>query len=371
MGLNCKLRTLNSTLKIVFTTDKLNRGGKEKQLLILANGLLNRNYDVNIISKNEVDYNDYYHEIGFPDERIFSLKAVKDKRLFQSFKDQIVRLDPEVILSWSVLTTLWMIRLKSLLTNKTIINCTLRQGKHYDSFKHRLLSKIAVKLSRYNISNSKAGLDLFNLRENKNNKVIYNAFIQTRNHDNTTVSLDEVFGKKLKESDVVITNIGGLYKHKNQLSLILSLKVLNDNRYHLMIIGEGDEREQLEKYITEFGLIQQITLLGRKENVLPYLKAADLYVNASSGEGCSNAIVEAMHCGLPVISTPDGGTTEIAFPDTTQYFEFNNVHELANRIQNAPRKQDLDKNRLNQWLQKFDLESCIDHYENFIKKKAC
>jgi len=353
-------------LRILITTDKLNRGGKEKQLLILAKGLLDRNYDVNIISKNEINDTDYYNEIGFPSERIFSLKAINDKQLFTNFKDLIAKLDPEAILSWSVLTTLWTTRLKSLLKNTTIINCTLRQGKHYDSFKHRLLSKIAVKLSRFNISNSRAGLNLFSLKENDSNKVIYNAFLKPADQANRSISLDKVFGKKLETSDIVIANIGGLYKHKNQLSLIQAVKTLNDTRYHLMIIGEGDQRKLLEKYITENELTQQVVLLGRKEEVLPYLKEVNLYVNASSGEGCSNAIVEAMYCGLPILSTPDGGTTEIAFPDTTQYFEFNNTKELADCIKNAPSKQDINQSKLNQWLQKFDLESYVDNYENFI-----
>lgn len=358
-------------MKILFTTDKLNRGGKEKQLLILANGLLNRNYDVNIISKNEINLNDFYHEIGFPTERIFSLKSLKDKQLFQGFKEHVIELDPQVILSWSSLTTLWLKRLKLVLKNTQLINCTLRQGKHYDRFKHRLLSKIAVKLSRFNISNSKAGLDLFGLKEDQNNKVIYNAFIKTDNHNNSSISLNNLFNKELKDSDIVIANVGNLYKHKNQLSLIQALKELKDERYHLMIIGEGVERNQLEKYITENGLDQNVVLLGRKEQVLPYLEQANLYVNASSGEGCSNAIVEAMNCGLPIISTPDGGTTEIVFPNTTQYFKFNNIGELANCIRTAPKKQAIDQNKLNQWLQKFDLETCLDNYENFIKKIAC
>lgn len=361
---------MNSKLKILLTTDKLNRGGKEKQLLILAMGLLNRNYDVNIISKNEIIHTDYYHEIGFPMERIFSLKAIKDKRIFKSFKDLITQLDPEVILSWSVLTTLWITQLRAILKNKTIINCTLRQGKHYDSLKHRILAKIAVKLSRFNISNSKAGLDLFNLKENQKNKVIYNAFLKSTSEDKASVSLEQVFSKELKESDIVIVNIGGLYNHKNQLSLIKAIKALNDTRYHLMIIGEGDQRKQLESFIENNKLSRQVVLLGRKERVLPYLKEADLYVNTSSGEGCSNAIVEAMHCGLPIISTPDGGTTEIAFPDATQFFEFNNISELVSCIKKAPNKEEIDEKKLNQWLQKFDLELFLDKYEIFIKRIA-
>jgi glycosyltransferase involved in cell wall biosynthesis len=356
-------------MKILFTTDKLNRGGKEKQLLILANGLLNRNYDVFIISKNRVDPYDYYNEIGFPDERIFTLKN-RGKRLFASFKDLIIKFDPDVTLSWSVITTLWLFRTKLSPNKLRIINCTLRQGKHYDRFKHRLLSQIAVKMSKYNISNSKAGLALFGLKENQNNIVIYNAFLNLKKKDDVPVSLNEVFNKQLKESDIVIANVGSLYKHKNQLSLIEALNELKDKRYHLMIIGEGDERKQLEKYITTNKLEQHVVLLGRKKEVLSYLEQANLYVNASSAEGCSNAIVEAMSCGLPIVSTPDGGTTEIAFPDTTQFFKFNNISELVNRIKNAPSKEDIDQNKLSQWLQKFDLEACIDKYENFIKKIA-
>ena len=326
---------------------------------------------MNIISKNEIDLDDFYHEIGFPSERIHVLEKNDKKNLFKTFKSTLYKLNPEVVLNWSIQTALWTFLTNIAFKNKTVINCTIRGGTHYDSLKYRSLSKLAVKLSKFNIANSKAGLSLFGLKKNSKNTVIYNAFLEPNNHDNISVSLDQVFGKKLDKSDIVIANIGGLYKHKNQMSLIQAIKALNDKRYHLMIIGEGSERKNLEKYVSKHGLTEQIVLLGRKEQVFPYLKESDMYVNTSSGEGCSNAIVEAMHFGLPVISTPDGGTTEIAFPSTTQYFEFNNIEELADCIRNAPKKQDIDQTKLNQWLQKFDLESCLDNYENFIKKTAC
>lgn len=69
------------------------------------------------------------------------------------------------------------------------------------------------------------------------------------------------------------------------------------------IVGEGGGREQLEKMISDFGLKDNLILLGKKINPYPYYKKCDVYVMPSRYEGKPMSVTEAQMLGLPVIVT--------------------------------------------------------------------
>lgn len=82
--------------------------------------------------------------------------------------------------------------------------------------------------------------------------------------------------------------------------------------WDLVILGEGDERQTLQKQIDEAGLAERITLLGRVGNMADWYQSADMYVLSSRAEGLSNTLLEAMASGLPVVATDcDTGPREI------------------------------------------------------------
>ena len=117
----------------------------------------------------------------------------------------------------------------------------------------------------------------------------------------------------LKKDDKVLISIGRLFKAKGYPYLIEAIKILK-SKYpdiKLLIIGEGEEKNKLETQTRELNLEKNIFFLGRKENVSNCLNASDIFVLASLWEGFGLAIVEAMACGLPVITTNVGGIPEI------------------------------------------------------------
>jgi glycosyltransferase involved in cell wall biosynthesis len=83
------------------------------------------------------------------------------------------------------------------------------------------------------------------------------------------------------------------------------------NPCQLLIIADGPEQESVVKLIAEHNLDGSVLLFPSVEEVAPYLKASDLFVLPSRFEGLSNALLEAMACGLPVISTRVGGSNDI------------------------------------------------------------
>jgi len=75
---------------------------------------------------------------------------------------------------------------------------------------------------------------------------------------------------------------------------------------HLLILGTGSQAEKLKRTAGE-----GILFGGLVGDTAPYLQTADLFVLPSISEGLSNALLEALATGLPVVVTPTGGTTDI------------------------------------------------------------
>jgi len=81
---------------------------------------------------------------------------------------------------------------------------------------------------------------------------------------------------------------------------------------HLAIVGDGPQRAALEARSRELGLESRVTFAGNREDVTPWLRAFDLFCLPSyANEGVPQALMQAMACGLAVVSTPVGSIDEI------------------------------------------------------------
>ena len=104
---------------------------------------------------------------------------------------------------------------------------------------------------------------------------------------------------------------GRLVYQKGIDVLIRSFSKLNGEAdCQLIIIGDGPERENIVRLIDHHQLSKSIILIDEVDAVASYLNAADVFVLPSRFEGLSNSLLEAMACGLPVISTRVGGSVD-------------------------------------------------------------
>ena len=135
-------------------------------------------------------------------------------------------------------------------------------------------------------------------------------------HINNAIDIEKaVSGLKTKErareklsvpaEGFVFGTIGRLVPVKGQIHLLKAFRIVAESNplAHLVIIGEGRVRGELEAYVTENDLAQQVHLVGAIENAFRYVKGFDVFVLPSLSEGLPLALLEAMAGSLPVIGS--------------------------------------------------------------------
>jgi glycosyltransferase involved in cell wall biosynthesis len=107
----------------------------------------------------------------------------------------------------------------------------------------------------------------------------------------------------------VVLGAGNLIRIKDFETLIRAFARLREGRRaRLVILGEGPERKSLEALAGQLGVAAEVDLPGFRANPYAFMARADVFALASRVEGLSNAIIEALACGCPVVSTdcPNG-----------------------------------------------------------------
>jgi teichuronic acid biosynthesis glycosyltransferase TuaC len=123
----------------------------------------------------------------------------------------------------------------------------------------------------------------------------------------------------IAEHAPVLISVGGLVDRKGfhrVLEIMPQLLAKYPDLVYLIVGGaspEGDIRERLERQVAELGLAAHVRFLGSMaaKDLHQPLSAADVFVLATANEGWANVFLEAMACGLPVISTDVGGNREV------------------------------------------------------------
>lgn len=152
---------------------------------------------------------------------------------------------------------------------------------------------------------------------------IYNGVDSEKFHPRSGVRLPIGPSGFIPDDVIVIGSVGRLAQVKDFPTLIQAFNRLLElwpegrARLRLVIVGDGPTRPECERLIAELGLGEQIWLAGDRSDVAELMRAMDVFVLPSLGEGISNTILEAMACGLPVIATEVGGNPELVLPGKT------------------------------------------------------
>lgn len=102
----------------------------------------------------------------------------------------------------------------------------------------------------------------------------------------------------------VILSVGRLVPQKDYVTLLEAFALLRQRyRARLMLLGEGPERQRLDRLARSLGISEDFSMPGFAENVFPYMKHASVFVLSSRFEGLANVLIEALALGTRVVAT--------------------------------------------------------------------
>ncbi|WP_297529675.1 glycosyltransferase [Thiohalobacter sp.] len=148
----------------------------------------------------------------------------------------------------------------------------------------------------------------------------------------------------LPDDAEVLVTVGGLVERKgfHRVIEVLPRLLKNHTRLHYLIVGgataEGDWRDRLQAQVRDLGIEQRVHFLGAlpPDQLKNPLSAADLFVLSTRNEGWANVLLEAMACGLPVITTDVGGNAEVVCrPELGRIVPFGDADALARVLDEA------------------------------------
>ena len=299
---------------IMILVSSLSNGGAERVAVSLAEEL-DKKYNVILVT---------YQNRQMPEYKC-NVKRIKMERIFNKHKNYyririLKRLKKQYNITHTIsfCTKANFFNVMSKNEDKTIISIRNYISAANEGMKKNILNKISCKLCDKIIAVSELvkqdEIKRFGANKEKI-EVIYNycdknKINQILNKDNKTEKL---------ENKKYIINIGRLEYQKAQNSLIKAFSIVKKEnpQLNLVILGEGKQKDKLNKLIIDLGLEDSIYILGYKKNPYKYLKNAEIFILNSRYEGMSNALLEAMACEIPIISTDcKAGTREILAPDT-------------------------------------------------------
>ena len=162
--------------------------------------------------------------------------------------------------------------------------------------------------------------------------------------------------------------VGSFKAEKNFPTLLRAFARLREHlNARLLILGEGDERPELEALVKKLGLEHAVELPGFVLDPAPYYARADLYAMSSVQEGLPTVLIEALDHGVPVVSTdcPSGPREILQDGKYGTLVPVGDVEALANAMKDALLKQH-DREALKRRAQDFSVDKAADAYLDLL-----
>ncbi len=300
---------------ILFVYSNMGDGGTQRQKSILSREL-SKKYNLTMaLFKNE-----QMHQF---DGKIIDLKAPTTRNYLLLFFNVIRRIymlrklfksnKYDIVISSSIVSNTFSLLVKCLFRINIPVIITFNNANKLKSDDMGISGKIATLLNKKLSSSADLIVTVSNaLRDELLNekypvqkvRTIYNGIdideIIKLSKEKIQGNHSEIFKRKTFK----IIAIGRLSKQKDYFTLLKAFETLKKEfTVELIILGDGELRKELLDYVVKNDLAECVHLLGWVKNPYKYLKKSDIFVLSSLWEGFPNVILEALCCGLPVVST--------------------------------------------------------------------
>jgi glycosyltransferase involved in cell wall biosynthesis len=296
--------------RIAFCITELDPGGAEEALLQIVLRLDRRQWDPRVYSlSGDGVLADRLTSAGIEVRQLkarsrWDLMTIgRLTRLLQDFRPEVLQTFLfHANVAGSVAAGL--ARVPVMVTGARVVEPNARWRMHLETRTHRLQSHRACVSESVATAFRQIGFPAEKL------SVISNGVEFERFADATPADLTR-FG--VPASARAILSVGRLHPQKGVDLLVEAVAAVFSEipDVHLLIAGEGPQREQLRKRIGELSTGERIHLLGRQEDIAGLMRSSAAFVLASRWEGMPNVMLEAMAAGLPIVATRVEGVPEL------------------------------------------------------------
>jgi glycosyltransferase involved in cell wall biosynthesis len=356
----------NRQMKILLFTESFRAGGKERRIIELLKHLTaTGNYRFEIVLSNNIIHYDEVRKLNIPIHVIERKFTKKDPLLFIKFFRIAKKFKPDIIHVWGHMGAVYAVPTKILLgvpmINNEIMDCL--------GDKPLLGKGLVFRFSDRIISNSREGLRAYKAPLEKSN-VIYNGF-----------SFDRL--KALEDPNVVRTRFGirtpyvvgmvaSFLIYKDYTTYIQSALEILKTRDDITFLCIGDGDDSMYRDGPAKAKPNHILFLGRQMQVESIMNICHVGVLASSSdhsaEGISNALMEFMALGKPVVATNNGGTPELIGDNEGGYLvKAYDPMELAAKIayllDNVEIRSSIGENAKKRIANRFSIDAMINSFK--------
>ncbi len=302
-------------MKVLYFIESLRAGGKERRIVELLKAFKNNYPDVDLVlvlTLGEIHYEEI-HQLNIPIYFIERWLIKKDPSVLLRFYRLVKKIKPDIIHAWGHMVAFYAVPAKKILNipmiNNEITDATPGQKLIGKSWVFNASDKI--------IANTRAGLLAYNAPPNKSS-VIYNGFNFNRLKSiKNPVAIREKFFINTKYVVGMVASFNTYKDYETYLQAAeISLKQNPDITF--LCIGDGEDSHLRNRFSNP-----KILFLGKQNEVESIMNICDVGVLATNSknhaEGISNALLEFMALGKPVIATNTGGSIELIIEAETGY----------------------------------------------------
>lgn len=177
-----------------------------------------------------------------------------------------------------------------------------------------------------------------------------------------------------EEVPIIINVVSSFRIQKNQERLLKTFKIVRDKFYcRLVILGFGERLESLKNTTIELGIQDDVAFLGFQSNPFKFMAKSSIFVLSSKCEGFPNVILEAMACGVPVVSTncPSGPNEIIKDKVNGILVPLKDERKLAKAILSLLKDKNLSKkisSNAKKTVKKFSVRNMTEEYSRLFRE---
>lgn len=305
--------------RILHIIPTLVRGGAEKQMCLLAEGLKAAGHDVHVACLTAGGPLEERLKAANVPLTIIGKSWKIDPWAYGRLKKHIVELKPDLVHTWIFAANSYG-RAAAFAAKVPVVIAGERCVDPWKRWHELAIDRYLAKRTTTIATNSSGVVDFY-----AGHGIDRSKFTVIPNGIAPFAPRERVLrGELLRELGLppnakLVGTVGRLWPQKNMKDLIWAIdlvRCLRDDA-HLLIIGDGPQRWRLERFRAQTHTENFVHFLGERDDVARLLPHFDVFCLASSYEGQSNAIMEAMSAGIPVVASDIPGNRDLVVPEVT------------------------------------------------------